>query len=214
MADAGTAARVATRSRENTRARLMDAAMEVFAEVGMDGASVEAVCERAGFTRGAFYSNFESKDELFLELAARVADVRVQSVKQRVAELAEAGAFSAHPTNVPTILEQVLDLGADDRMGVLLMAEIRIHALRDRDVAKAFLAQDAEMHRNVTQIIADIGRVKEICFRIDADQAARLMLTVWESAAVRAVIRGLSDSQLRLEVGRQLAAVAQLFLEP
>ena len=210
MADAGTAARVATRSRENTRARLMDAAMEVFAEVGMDGASVEAVCERAGFTRGAFYSNFESKDELFLELAARVADVRVQSVKQRVAELAEAGAFSA----VPTILEQVLDLGADDRMGVLLMAEIRIHALRDRDVAKAFLAQDAEMHRNVTQIIADIGRVKEICFRIDADQAARLMLTVWESAAVRAVIRGLSDSQLRLEVGRQLAAVAQLFLEP
>ena len=54
----------ATRSRENTRARLLEAAAQVFAEAGLDGASVEAVCERAGFTRGAFYSNFESKDEL------------------------------------------------------------------------------------------------------------------------------------------------------
>ena len=43
----------ATRSRENTRARLLDAAAQVFAEVGLDGASVEAVCDRAGFTRGA-----------------------------------------------------------------------------------------------------------------------------------------------------------------
>jgi len=48
----------ATRSRENTRARLLEAAAQVFAEAGLDGASVEAVCERAGFTRGAFYSNF------------------------------------------------------------------------------------------------------------------------------------------------------------
>ena len=64
----------ATRSRENTRARLLDAAAQVFAEVGLDGASVEAVCDRAGFTRGAFYSNFESKDELFLMLAGSVGE--------------------------------------------------------------------------------------------------------------------------------------------
>ena len=50
----------ATRSRENTKARLLEAAAQVFAEAGLDGASVEAVCERAGFTRGAVYSNFDS----------------------------------------------------------------------------------------------------------------------------------------------------------
>ena len=66
-----------TRRREATRQKLLDAAAQVFAEVGLDAASVEAICERAGFTRGAFYSNFETKDELFLELVGNVARERV-----------------------------------------------------------------------------------------------------------------------------------------
>ena len=78
---------VTSRRRDLTRQRLLDAAAEVFAEVGLDAASVEAICERAGFTRGAFYSNFDSKDELFLELAGRVAGERVAAVRARVAEL-------------------------------------------------------------------------------------------------------------------------------
>src|SRR3954469_20501848 len=88
-----------TRRREATRQRLLDAAAEVFAEVGLDAASVEAVCERAGFTRGAFYSNFESKDELFLELSARVARERVDAVKARVAELESGGGFTRNATD-------------------------------------------------------------------------------------------------------------------
>ena len=85
-----------TRRRENTRARLMDAAAEVFAEVGMDAASVEAVCERAGFTRGAFYSNFASKDELFLALCERSAATTIAAVRERVtAAIAELGLGTA-----------------------------------------------------------------------------------------------------------------------
>ena len=52
--------------RSATRDRLVDAALGVFAEKGVVGASVEEISEAAGFTRGAFYSNFESKDELCL----------------------------------------------------------------------------------------------------------------------------------------------------
>jgi AcrR family transcriptional regulator len=50
--------------RQATRERVLEAAGEVFAERGFHGASVEDICERAGFTRGAFYSNFSSKDDL------------------------------------------------------------------------------------------------------------------------------------------------------
>src|SRR5690606_28857067 len=89
-----TVATEATRSRENTRARLLDAAAQVFAEVGIGGASVEAICERAGFTRGAFYSNFDSKDELFLELSTSVASRRIDEVRSRVAELETDPSFS------------------------------------------------------------------------------------------------------------------------
>ena len=51
-----------------TRSALLDAAAELFAERGLQGTSVEAIAERAGFTRGAFYSNFRTKEELFAEL--------------------------------------------------------------------------------------------------------------------------------------------------
>ena len=63
-------AAVSTR-RAHTRDRLMDAAIALFAEKGILGASVEEICERAGFTRGAFYSNFDSKDELLLAVLRR-----------------------------------------------------------------------------------------------------------------------------------------------
>jgi AcrR family transcriptional regulator len=51
-----------------TRTRLLDAAERVFLRRGLQGSSVEEITAEAGFTRGAFYSNFKSKDELFVEL--------------------------------------------------------------------------------------------------------------------------------------------------
>jgi AcrR family transcriptional regulator len=51
-----------------TRERLLDAAERVFLRRGLQGSSVEEISAEAGFTRGAFYSNFNSKEELFVEL--------------------------------------------------------------------------------------------------------------------------------------------------
>src|SRR5438046_3089875 len=54
--------------REATRAALLDAAARVFIERGFAGSSVEAISEAAGYTRGAFYAHFRTKEELFAEL--------------------------------------------------------------------------------------------------------------------------------------------------
>ena len=51
-----------------TRQRLLSAAERVFLRRGLQGSSVVEIAAEAGFTRGAFYSNFKSKDELFVEL--------------------------------------------------------------------------------------------------------------------------------------------------
>ncbi len=56
-----------------TRRRLLDAAQEVFAEHGFDGASIDEICTRAGFSRGAFYSNFSDKADLLITLCERRA---------------------------------------------------------------------------------------------------------------------------------------------
>ncbi len=58
-------------SRELTTQRLLDAAQKLYARKGFEGVSVEMITEAAGYSRGAFYSNFDSKDELFIELLRR-----------------------------------------------------------------------------------------------------------------------------------------------
>jgi AcrR family transcriptional regulator len=58
-------------SREQTTQRLLDAALKLIAKKGLEAASVENIAAAAGYTRGAFYSNFSSKDDLFIELLRR-----------------------------------------------------------------------------------------------------------------------------------------------
>jgi len=58
-------------SREQTTQRLLDAAQKLIVKKGLEAASVENIAAAAGYTRGAFYSNFNSKDDLFIELLRR-----------------------------------------------------------------------------------------------------------------------------------------------
>ncbi len=58
-------------SREQTTQRLLDAAQKLIARKGLEAASEENIAAAAGYTRGAFYSNFSSKDDLFIELLRR-----------------------------------------------------------------------------------------------------------------------------------------------
>ncbi|MBS1699429.1 MAG: TetR/AcrR family transcriptional regulator [Actinobacteria bacterium] len=202
----------ATRSRENTRARLLDAAAQVFAEEGLDGASVEAVCERAGFTRGAFYSNFESKDELFFELAGAVGSERLTAVRVRVAELHESGAL-AQDCDATTLVRQVMDTGGDDRLGVMLLSEIRLRALRDQAWGEAYLTQEQEMVDGIARIIDDIVETGAMSLRVGSDVAARMLLVLWEGMTVRGAMAGQDDEQLRRTGSSELGQLVSLLLE-
>ncbi|MEY2423172.1 MAG: hypothetical protein QOI95_3239 [Acidimicrobiaceae bacterium] len=59
------------RRREHTRNLLLDAAKDVFARRGFEGASLEEIAEAAGYTRGAIYKHFGTKEELFLAVNKR-----------------------------------------------------------------------------------------------------------------------------------------------
>jgi AcrR family transcriptional regulator len=79
--------RVRTRpTRDDTREKLYEAAARVFEEQGIGGASIEAIAAAAGFTRGAFYSNFRSKDELII---AMLEDHVEQSIRRNLDLLAQ-----------------------------------------------------------------------------------------------------------------------------
>ena len=87
-------------SREQTQLRLIDAAQSVIAKKGLAATSVEEIAAAAGYTRGAFYSNFRSKSDLFIELLRRdhrqahdamsellAADLAPQQLEQRVIQM-------------------------------------------------------------------------------------------------------------------------------
>lgn len=196
--------------REQTRARLLDAAAEVFAEVGFEGASVEAVAERAGFTRGAFYSNFQSKDELFLELASNLAEHRLATVRERVEELDSAGDLSAI-TDPGELVAQVLGIG-DARISVLMLNEIHMHALRNPDFGAAYLAQEQAILTNIEEIIRGLTATGVFRLRTDDATAARILMVAWEGAVVRAAMAGADEDELHRAGSVALGALVGLLL--
>ena len=72
--------------RELTRAHLLAAAAEVFAERGFQRATLDQIADAAGFSKGAVYSNFASKDELFLALNQRQGEEMVNAYAEATAD--------------------------------------------------------------------------------------------------------------------------------
>ena len=79
-------------SKELTRMRLIDAAEALFVRKGFDGTSVEEISGMAGYTRGAFYSNFTDKDQVFLAVIDRRHRQALEEIVQRTSEPAEPNA--------------------------------------------------------------------------------------------------------------------------
>jgi len=134
--------RAATRSRVATRQRMLDAAYQVFAERGFGRATVEDVCEAAGFTRGAFYSNFGSLDELFFALYEQRAAAIVEQVEAALARPTQARDADRQAGE---LVDHVLDVLGEDERWYTVNAEFTVHALRHPEVAAALAKHRAAL---------------------------------------------------------------------
>jgi AcrR family transcriptional regulator len=115
-------------SRQQTRARLMEAAVQVFSQRGYQAATVDEIAEAAGYSKGAVYSNFSSKEELFLELL----DQRFALERANWPGMANVIApDSAAVTDEP---DHFIEAIAQDRNWTILQMEFVLYALRDEKV--------------------------------------------------------------------------------
>lgn len=76
-------------SRARTRARLLDSARELVAREGYENATIDQIAEEAGYSKGAFYSNFASKEDLFLELLETHAGQDVEDLSALIGDVTE-----------------------------------------------------------------------------------------------------------------------------
>jgi len=183
----------ASRSREHTRERLMDAAFEVFAEVGVTAASVEQITERAGFTRGAFYSNFDSKVELFFAIADAKYANSTAGLASGVGEVFADALPAGHPLTpdiVEKIVPRVLSLTVVDAKWALFESEFEALALRDRDIAKRWAEHSREAATGLAELLdAALGRIG-VRFRVPADQATRMLIAAYNAAMKAQLLAG------------------------
>jgi len=151
--DAPDADPAVSRRRQHTRERLLDAAFDLFADEGVDATSIEAVCERAGFTRGAFYSNFDSKYALLVALAAREHGRRLRELRSALAiaqdECAHSSALDLEA--MTRFLEILLERISDDRRWRVINAELTLIAMRQPDIAR----HHRDLDRQMTDEVAD-----------------------------------------------------------
>jgi AcrR family transcriptional regulator len=127
--------RAARGERGNARAGLLAAAAEVFAARGYRDASVDEVAERAGYSKGAVYWHFESKDDLFLALV----DERIDAPMRDMVALLE----SAAPEHDMALegSRRFVDLLSRERQLLLLELEYRSFALRDPALRRRYVSR-------------------------------------------------------------------------
>jgi AcrR family transcriptional regulator len=122
----------ASTDRGDSRALLLDAAARVFAEKGFRAATVDAVVAEAGLSKGTFYWNFSSKEDLFLSLL----DERVDRPVRELMELTRA-APADRPT-APDVSKGFARLLDSERELLLLAHEYWMAAARDARVAERY----------------------------------------------------------------------------
>ncbi|WP_281156646.1 TetR/AcrR family transcriptional regulator [Streptomyces sp. HYC2] len=179
MAVEGTERRV-TRRRRRTRANLLDAAFTVFAAKGFGRVSIEEVCEAAGYSRGAFYSNFDTLDELFFALYRERAELIADQVTGALA-------LDGPDLDVPAAVDRVTDVLLLDLDWLLVKTDFLAHAARDAAVARTLLEHRALLRRAVADRLAR-ARTPLPAVLGDADGAAHAVVAAYDGVTTRLLL--------------------------
>jgi AcrR family transcriptional regulator len=174
-----------------TRRRLLDAARRVFLRRGFHGASLDLVAVEAGFTKGAVYSRFRSKADLFLALLE-------ERIERRIAEMRAAAAAVEGPLAVTAALSRQWDekLQTDEQWSLLLI-EFRLHAARLPALNRRYAALHARLREAMAAgIEAEAGAP----LPVPAEDVARAALALGTGAVLERAADGAAFPEHLMEI--------------
>jgi len=161
----------------------LDAALDAFAERGFHGASVEDVCERAGFSRGAFYSNYSSKTELFIALYHR------QSARV-IAALDDSAVPAAREVDgdLVSVVTEAMTNVPHDRRWFLINAEFALHAIRNPAAGASFAAARTATRARFAKHLTEVLDQLNLELTVPADDLARWLFALNEGGVAQAYV--------------------------
>lgn len=157
-------------SQDITRQCLRSAARDEFARHGVAGASIDRITEAAGYSRGAFYSNYASKNELALELLSENNSLAIAQWRTLIDE-------SLDPIALLQYLEKQFDLAASQRQWWLLAVELRLEAERNPEFGVRFEAVNGEIMGQLLEMIRSLCRATGCAASADPEYIAFVVHT-------------------------------------
>lgn len=176
----------------------MDAAYRQFCEHGLHGVSIEAIADDAGFTRGAFHSNFASREDLFLALAERENGRRLDDVRERFADAItplRRATGKPGPDLIEEAIANLLPFRPQEQQWCLLNSEFRLLAMRVPEIAPRFLETMHAFERQLSELIDTALASVGLRFVIDSVHLTRMLLDQFESAMQEAILSGADDPE-------------------
>lgn len=169
-----------TKRRAETRARLLEAAFRVFAAKGFGSTRIDDVGEAAGYTRGAFYSNFASLDELFFALY----DERAALI---AAQVTEALTTDTGNDEIPAVIARTAATLLLDRDWLLVKTDFLLYAARHPEVATRLATHRTQLR---TAIEARLRTIDSRLGVADVPAAARAVVAAYDGVTVQLLLDG------------------------
>ncbi|ANP27667.1 hypothetical protein DAD186_11170 [Dermabacter vaginalis] len=197
------------RSKENTRRRLVDASIDVFTQKGVEGATVDDLTRATGFTRGAFYSNFSSKDEVFWEAFTEVT-TRALAATQPFPNAEDQGSSAPESAGEPDLLESLESLRPLGLAWYLMHTEAVSLSLQNID-ARTHLGRERDrLITGIAQIFEELSARYPITLTVPAETLAETLLGVYLNRMVAELATG---ERLEEDTSRILEAILDAFVE-
>ena len=179
-----------TRRRENTRAKLVRASLDVFVEKGIDGATVDDLVKAAGFTRGAFYSSFSSKEEVFIalfdEVTAELMAIANSSVERAVEDYTGEGSCSILEVDDAQVMLAVFEgIRPFGRQWYLLYSDAIARSLRDEELRAELAGQRERMRDQIGALLTARLEVTGERALLPAEDLAQLLTGIFIDLLVR-----------------------------
>ncbi|HSZ04911.1 MAG TPA: TetR/AcrR family transcriptional regulator [Solirubrobacteraceae bacterium] len=165
-------------TRAQTRQLLLQAAGEVFAERGYDRASLDEVATAAGLTKGAVYSSFAGKDDLFYALMRKRIDERLALVTEAVDRQATVSDMTR---DAGSGLAQLM---SSQRDWHLLFIEFWARAVRDPALHNEFVHERRSVRGLIAQFLEAQAEQAEVNLPAPADQLAVVVLALSNGIAI------------------------------